>query len=98
MMLVVSKIRIILSVNVSMDLVEVFAKIVNTNENILQKNNVLLLFFFMKIKDNSCWNNPCEGCQKLFPNSTEYLCTCSKFSASKCVSEIKRKFKKIDLK
>jgi len=52
----------------------------------------------MKIKDNSCWNNPCEGCQKLFPNSTEYLCTCSKFSASKCVSEIKRKFKKIDLK
>jgi len=45
----------------------------------------------MKIKDNSCWNNPCEGCKQLFPNSTEYLCTCSKFTVSKCISEIKRK-------
>ena len=50
--------------------------------------NFILLW---NIQDDSCWNNPCEGCQQTKANNTEYICTCSKYTSVKCKSEIKRK-------
>ena len=47
--------------------------------------------FILNIQDDSCWNNPCEGCQQTKANDTEYLCTCSKYTSVNCKSEIKRK-------
>ncbi len=43
----------------------------------------------MKI-DYSCWNEPCEGCEQLEPNSTEYKRLCSKSNSISCKSEIKQ--------
>ena len=31
---------------------------------------------------------PCEGCEQIEPNSTDYLCTCSKLNSLTCKSEI----------
>ena len=39
---------------------------------------------------------PCEGCIPTDFNSLNYICPCSKFVDSKCVSEIKRKKVKIN--
>ena len=44
----------------------------------------------LKKKDYSCWNKPCEGCVQVKANSTDYLCTCSKFSSLTCKSEIEQ--------
>ncbi len=36
-------------------------------------------------KDDSCWNDPCEGCVPLGLNSQEFKCTClSKSFDSTC--------------
>ena len=38
--------------------------------------------------DYSCWDSPCEGCEQIKANSTDYICTCSKLNSLTCKSEI----------
>jgi hypothetical protein len=51
---------------------------------------------FINLKDDACWNNPCEGCVPLGINSFNYTCTCGiKSLDSKCntsiINDIKKK-------
>jgi hypothetical protein len=95
-MLNVSKIKTILVAIVKMDIVENYAKIVN--KKFMYFYQIILKYQIVKKIDNSCWNIPCEGCQQLYPNSIDYLCTCSKLNVYDCKSEIKRKLNILDIR
>jgi WD40 repeat protein len=52
--------------------------------------NIRNIISFIFETDYSCWNSPCEGCEQLKPNSTNYECTCSKSNSLTCKSEIQQ--------